>query len=133
MEKIPFIAKLMKLRGCIFLDRNNPREGLKAIQEGIDLLKKGESLAVFPEGKRSKGEKMNSFKPGALRMAIKSGVKVAPVVIKGSYKLMEANGGKIKPAAVEIHFLKPINSKKYKDAVRLSNELEELIRKHINE
>jgi 1-acyl-sn-glycerol-3-phosphate acyltransferase len=47
MEKLPFIGRLMKLRRCIFLNRNNPKEGIKVIQEGIDLLKKGENIAFF--------------------------------------------------------------------------------------
>lgn len=128
MEKIPVLGNIMKNRGSVFLDRENPREGVKSIQKGIEILKSGESLTIFPEGKRSKETMMNEFKPGAFKLAIKSGVKVVPVVIKGSYKIMEANGGKVKPANIEIHFLDPVDSKKYKDAVQLSEKVESLIK-----
>lgn len=103
-------------------------KGIKTIQQGIEFLKSGESLSIFPEGKRSKGHTMGAFKPGSLRLAIKSGVKILPVVIKDSYKLMEANKGKIRPASVEVEFLPPIETKTYKDATTLSKNVEDIIR-----
>ncbi|MEM4991938.1 lysophospholipid acyltransferase family protein [Priestia sp. SB1] len=133
MRKIPIMGKLMELRGHIFMNRNNSKEAVKSIQKGIEVLKSGASLAVFPEGSRSKGEAMGSFKPGALRLAIKSGVKVVPVVISGSYNLMEANGGRVKPADVEIKCLDPLNPKDYKDAVKLTEELEILIKNELQQ
>lgn len=131
MEKWPIVGELMKLRGCILLNRTNPRKAVDSIKQGVNVLRNGESMAVFPEGKRSKSNSMNSFKPGSFKFALHSDVKVAPVVIKNSHKLMEANNGKIKPAKIEITFLKPINPKKYKDAVTLSNYVEKLIKEEI--
>ncbi|QJX80774.1 lysophospholipid acyltransferase family protein [Priestia megaterium] len=131
MRKIPIMGKLMELRGHIFMNRDNPKDAVKSIQKGIEVLKSGASLAVFPEGSRSKGEAMGSFKPGALRLAIKSGVKVVPVIINGSYNLMEANNGRVKPADVEIKYLNPLDSKNYKDAVKLTEELEIIIKNEL--
>jgi len=133
MRKIPIMGKLMELRGHIFMNRDNPKDAVKSIQKGIEVLKSGASLAVFPEGSRSKGEEMGSFKPGALRLAIKSGVKVVPVVINGSYNLMEANGGRVKPADVEIKCLEPLDPKNYKDAVKLTEELESIIKNELQQ
>ena len=88
MEKIPLLGYWMKERGCVFIDRDNARSSLKAINEAIENLKSGHSMAVFPEGTRSKGPQVGDFKAGSLRIAIKSGVKVIPVSIKDSYKLI---------------------------------------------
>ena len=79
----------MKERGCVFIDRENARSSLKAINEAIRNLNLGHSMAVFPEGTRSKCSQVGDFKAGSLRIAIKSGVKVIPVSIKDSYKLIE--------------------------------------------
>lgn len=133
VRKIPIMGKLMELRGHVFLNRDNPKEAVKSIQQGIGILKSGESLAVFPEGRRSKTGEINSFKSGSLRLALKSGVKIVPFVINGSYKLLEANGGRVKPANVKIKFLKPIDPKNYKDAVKLTEELEFLIKNELKE
>ncbi|MED4285623.1 lysophospholipid acyltransferase family protein [Priestia megaterium] len=133
MPKIPIMGKLMELRGHIFMNRDNPKDAVKSIQKGIEVLKSGASLAVFPEGSRSKGKAMGSFKPGALRLAIKSGVKVVPIVINGSFNLIEANGGRVKPANVEIRCLNPLDPKNYKDAVKLTEELEIIIKNELQQ
>jgi len=55
LAKIPILSVWMKYMGCIFLDRKDVRQSLKAINQGAELLKKGHSLVIFPEGTRSKG------------------------------------------------------------------------------
>lgn len=131
MENIPLLSKVMKTRGCIFLDRGNPRNAIKGINEGIKLLKSGYSLSLFPEGTRSKGDNMNEFKTGGLRLALKSGVKVVPVTIQGTYKLMEQNNGRIKPSDVQITFSEPIDSTLYTDANKLAEDIEKIIQSNI--
>ena len=56
MEKIPLLSTWMKYVNCLFLDRKNLKEGLKTILEGIDQVKKGVSVWIFPEGTRNKQE-----------------------------------------------------------------------------
>lgn len=105
MDRLPMISKWMRFFGCLFLDRGNPKEALRVLLEGQKLLESGKSLVIFPEGTRSKGDKPGEFKDGAFRMAIKSGVPIMPVVIDGSYKIMEANGFWIKPGKVKLTVL----------------------------
>ena len=50
MEKIPLLGYWMKERGCVFIDREDVRLSLKAINQAIENLKLGHSMAVFPEG-----------------------------------------------------------------------------------
>jgi 1-acyl-sn-glycerol-3-phosphate acyltransferase len=130
MEKIPLLGYWMKERGCVFIDRENARSSLKAINEAIQNLKLGHSMAVFPEGTRSKSSQVGDFKAGSLRIAIKSGVKVIPVSIKDSYKLIEKKG-KNTPAKVSVHYSEPIDSKNYKDTNELAAEVLTQIKKHL--
>ena len=102
MKKIPVVRTWMELMHCVFMERGTPRKAAEAISEGIKILKSGYSMVLFPEGTRSKSNQMNEFKAGAFKLATKSKVPIIPVTIKGSYKLMEANNSKIKPAEVEI-------------------------------
>jgi 1-acyl-sn-glycerol-3-phosphate acyltransferase len=110
MNKLPVIRNWMKYMNCVFMDRSNIRKSAEAIVEGVNIIKKGYSLVIFPEGTRSKGDKIGEFKAGSFKLATKSKAPIIPVTIKGSYKLMEANGSKIKPAEVEIYIHPPIDT-----------------------
>lgn len=107
-QKIPLIRSWMKYLRCVFLDRENPRQAMGAIGEAAGILRDGHSIILFPEGTRSRGNQMREFQSGGLRIATKSGVPVVPLVINGSYQVMEAHGFWIHPAVVRLTVLPPI-------------------------
>ncbi len=109
-KKIPLVRTWMELLDCVFLDRNNPRQAVAAMNDASKVLESGKSVIVFPEGTRSKGDEMGEFKSGAFKMAFKAKVPIVPVVIDGSYKIMEANGNLMRPAHVNIHILPPVET-----------------------
>ncbi|TCO78002.1 lysophospholipid acyltransferase family protein [Marinisporobacter balticus] len=133
LSKIPVFGKWMQKVKCIFIDREDPRQSLRAINEGIQTLKSGYSMVVFPEGTRSKGSQMGEFKKGSLRLATKAKVPIVPVTIDGSYKIMEANGKFIKPAEVKITISAPIYTENLtKEAEsHLSDQVYEVIKSHL--
>ncbi|GMQ56054.1 lysophospholipid acyltransferase family protein [Vallitalea sediminicola] len=110
LTKIPYLNLLLKLTGGLFLDRNNFREGLKIILAGIEMLKSGLSMLIFPEGTRNKeSEEPLPFKQGSLKLAEKANVPIVPFGIKGTDNIYENNNGlTVKPARVKINFGKPI-------------------------
>lgn len=130
MEKIPLLGYWMKERGCVFIDRDNARSSLKSINQAIENLKRGHSMAVFPEGTRSRGPQVGDFKAGSLRIAMKSGVKVIPVSIKDSYKLTEKKG-KNKGTKVSIHFSDAIDPNTFKDTNELNDTVQAQIKKYL--
>ncbi|WP_342431681.1 lysophospholipid acyltransferase family protein [Neobacillus sp. FSL H8-0543] len=130
MEKIPLLGYWMKERGCVFLDRDNARSSLKAINEAIEKIKSGCPMAIFPEGTRSRGPYVGDFKAGSLRIAMKSGVTVIPVSIKDSYKLSEKKG-KFTPAKVTVHYSEPIDPKNFKNTNELAAEVLTQIKRHL--
>ncbi|MHC1721553.1 MAG: lysophospholipid acyltransferase family protein [Clostridiaceae bacterium] len=104
-----YISYWMKKIHCVFIDRENIKESVKAINKGAEYLKEGYNLAVFPEGTRSKGPQTGEFKKGSLKLAIKSGVPIVPVAINGTYKAREANKFfAIKPTLVNVTICKTI-------------------------
>lgn len=130
MEKIPLLGYWMKERGCVFIDRDNARSSLKAINQAIENLKQGHSMAIFPEGTRSRGPQVGDFKTGSLRIAMKSGVKVIPVSIKDSYKLT-AKRGEYKNPIVKVHYSDALDPKSFKDTNELAAAVEAQIKKHL--
>lgn len=108
LEKVPVISHWMRQIHCVFIDRENPRQAVRALADAAKTLQEGNSLVIFPEGTRSKGEQMNVFKKGSLRLADKSGVPVVPVTIDGSYKILEGNNNRIQSADVTVIVGEPI-------------------------
>lgn len=106
--KVPLIRTWMTHLKCVFMDRSDIRQSLKAINQAAEHLKEGYSMVIFPEGTRSKGATLGEFKPGSLKLGLKAGVPILPMAIQGSYKIMENNGFLIKPAQVKITIFEPI-------------------------
>ena len=93
----------------------------------------GRSVIIFPEGTRSKGDTMNEFKAGALRCAVKAQAPVVPCVIDGSYRAMEANGNRIRPATVRLTILPPVPTKdmEKEKTKRISEDVQVMIASHL--
>lgn len=111
MEKIPLLSNWMKRLHCLFLDRENIKEGLKSILKGIELLKSGISICIFPEGTRNKNKSdldMLPFHEGSFKMAQKSGCPIVPIAMNNTAEIFENHIPKFKPCKVVIEYCKPI-------------------------
>ena len=108
IAKVPGLRLWMRLIRCVFLDRENPREGIKAILKGIENIKNGTSMFISPEGTRNSGEGLLEFKPGSLKMAEKAGRPIVPVAITNANKVFEDHLPWIKPAEMTIEYGEPI-------------------------
>lgn len=111
MEKAPLLSTWMKRLHCLFLDRENIKEGLKTILVGIDKVKNGISICIFPEGTRNDQKDMLPFKEGSLKIAEKSGCAIIPMAITNSAEIFENHLPKIKPCKVIIEYGEPIYPK----------------------
>ena len=128
LEKIPLLNRWMKLLGCVFVQRDDVRASVRALNDATAIVQSGKSFVIFPEGTRYKGEEggAGEFKNGAFRIAIKTGVPVVPVAISGARGLFEGHGNICTPGAVRIQILPPIQTagmskaeqKQLPDAVR---------------
>ncbi|TCT13992.1 1-acyl-sn-glycerol-3-phosphate acyltransferase [Natranaerovirga pectinivora] len=108
MKKVPIMSWWMTSAGCLFLDRHDVRAAMKTMIAGVELLKNGHSMVIFPEGTRSKTDDMLPFKQGSLKLAEKAGIPVVPFGISRSDYILEKNGKRVKPANVQLNFGKPV-------------------------
>ncbi|GAA0749246.1 MULTISPECIES: lysophospholipid acyltransferase family protein [Clostridium] len=129
VKKIPGVSTWMEYMHCVFMDRSNLRKAGEAIIQGVKVLKNGHSLVIFPEGTRSKGDKMGEFKAGSFKLATKSKVPIVPVTMSGSYKIMESNKRKwiIKPANVDLYIHPAI------ETTNLTKEEQDILPKKVYE
>ncbi len=104
LAKNRFLAFLGWIFDVIYVKKDS--KDIAALKSTLTLLKKGETIALFPEGTRNGIAKGEEVKDGAAFFAIKSGVKVVPVGISG----------KIKPFhQLTVRYGKPIDFSQYKD------------------
>ena len=129
--KIKIVSMWMKEMHCVFLDRDNIRESLKGINEGAENLKNGYSMVIFPEGHRSKSHKLGEFKKGSMKLAVKAGVPVVPLVVDNTFKVFEEKKGRLTKTKVTLSILKPIDVKTLTKEEKA--DLAEIVRKKIDE
>ena len=86
--KIPFLNKMARRIRFMSIDRENPRNAMKTLIKAIDFIKADEgSIAIFPEGTRSRDGKLGEFHDGVFKIAIKSGAPVVVTSVVGSEKV----------------------------------------------
>lgn len=109
--KIPFLSWWMRFLQCLFLDREDIKQGLKTILKGIEQVKAGYSVFISPEGTRSQGTEMKPFKEGSFKIAEKTGCAIIPVSISNTDEVFENHMPWVHPAHVVIEYGKPIYPK----------------------
>lgn len=108
IARVPFLHAWMRQLDCLFLDRDNMRQGLKTILQGIEQIKQGFSVFIMPEGTRNHAPEMLPFKEGSFKMAEKTDCPIVPVSITNSDSIYELHKPFVKRAKVIIRFGKPI-------------------------
>ncbi|NLP34074.1 MAG: 1-acyl-sn-glycerol-3-phosphate acyltransferase [Clostridiales bacterium] len=111
IRKVPFLRTWMEFLQCLFLDRNDVRQGMKVILQAIEQVKNGYSIFISPEGTRSPGNEMLPFKAGSFKIAEKSGCAIIPVSISNTEAIFENQQPWIRKAHVVIEYGKPIYPK----------------------
>lgn len=109
LKKVPLLNMWMSFLYCLFLDRENMREGLKMILQGVEYLKNGISVCIFPEGSRGEQEGgMLPFKEGSLKMAEKAKCPIVPMALSNTAAVWENQFPKMRPAHVILEYGEPI-------------------------
>ena len=111
LQKIPFFGFWGKMMMVLFFDKKDMKASLKMILEGIDRLKNGVSVFIFPEGTRNRAPEvkpLTEFHNGSFRLASKSGAPVIPVALYKTDDIWEAHSPWAKKASVTIRFGQPV-------------------------
>jgi len=114
------------IAGVIPLDRTNSESKKIVIEKAVDYAKKGDIIALYPEGTRTRNGQMGEPKPGVAKIFLGSGVPIVPVAIKGTFELFPPHGKLKIKRIVEIKIGKPIYfEKEFQTAKNLSYKSEE--------
>jgi 1-acyl-sn-glycerol-3-phosphate acyltransferase len=93
--------------------------GEAAILAGIEALKQGQAVGIYPEGTRSPDGRLYRGKTGVARMALEARVPVIPVSIRGTREVMPLDAKVPRLSGkVVIEFGKPLTFERYFDRPR---------------
>lgn len=132
IERIPLLNVWMRYLHCLFLDRNNIKEGLAVILAAINKVKAGISICIFPEGTRNDGaQDFLPFHSGSLKIAEKSGCAIVPMALNHTEDIFEAHLPWIHKTHIVLEYCQPIYPKELSREKR--KQLSELVESSIKE
>lgn len=110
MLRYPLLNVWMHFLHCLFLDRNDLKKGLKTILKGVEKVKSGISICIFPEGTRNGTDQdFLPFHEGSFKIAEKAGAPIVPITMSGTNAIFEDHLPRIKKQTVIIEYGKPIH------------------------
>jgi 1-acyl-sn-glycerol-3-phosphate acyltransferase len=111
--KWPIAGQAFALAGFIPVNRTERDSAIASVEKATESLRRGQSFLIYPEGTRSPDGRLQTFKKGAVVMAIKAGVPIVPLVCSGAHRVMRKRSLKIYPGEILVEFLDPIDPSKY--------------------
>lgn len=125
---VPVFGWVLALQRSITINRGDAASAKHMMSEGRRLLGQGVSVAMFPEGTRSKDGQVKDFKAGAFLMASSAEVEILPVMLYGSHDAIYGDGGKIH---LQVKILPPVSMAGRKTSA-VVKEMEELYKTTLN-
>ncbi len=108
IEKVPLLNIWMRRLYCLFMNRDDMKQSLKTILQGVEHIKNGISVCIFPEGTRGKTAEMIPFKNGSLKIAEKTGCPIIPIAISNTRDIIGKPIPAARPTHVIVQYGKPI-------------------------
>ncbi len=108
LEQSSFMKFILRQCGSVLVKRgSSDRRALRAM---VEHLKRGDAIAVFPEGTRTVDGQVGNFTKGALHVAKIAKVPVLPVGIRGAYEALPRSRTFPFPKRVALRFGQAVDS-----------------------
>lgn len=102
LSLVPFIGWFLFLGGHVAIDRGNPFKAKRSLERAAARIRRGTSVAVFPEGTRSRDGAVRHFKRGSFSLAMSAGVPVVPVSLVGVKAVVPKGVLSVRPGVVRL-------------------------------
>ncbi len=129
--RIPVFGWALKAGGFISIDRSDRSRAGESFGDAIRELRGGASAVVFPEGTRSEDGRLLPFQRGGFLLALKVGLPIVPVGIRGSREVRAKAGYRVRPGAIEVRCGRPLTVADY--GVRDKSRLMDSVRRQVAE
>jgi 1-acyl-sn-glycerol-3-phosphate acyltransferase len=102
----PVIGWVLRRLHCIPVRRYQVDP--QSVRTALRLISRGRGVAIYIEGERSWDGRLQDYRSGTIRLALRAGVPVIPVAITGTYDASPRWDTRIRPGPVTIQFLQPL-------------------------
>ncbi|MFC7310566.1 lysophospholipid acyltransferase family protein [Streptomyces monticola] len=100
------------LRG-IPVDRSGNGAGHAALDAGLQVLREGELLGIFPEGTRSHDGRLYKGRVGVAALALRAGAPVIPCAVTGTFEALPAGRRRPRTVPMTVRFGEPLDFSRY--------------------
>lgn len=109
--RVPVWGQAMRAAGFIEVDRKNRRRAIESLRAARATLDSGVNVWIAPEGTRSRTGELGRFKMGGFMLALETGRRIVPVVLRGTENILPADGALVQRGAhVTVDFGEPIDT-----------------------
>lgn len=108
LRQDPIVGTFGRLAQVAFVDRSDTVAALHALKPIEELVAKGLSVLVAPEGTRLDTREVGPFKKGAFRIAMAAGIPIVPIVIRNAELIGGRNATSMNPGTVDVAVLPPV-------------------------
>lgn len=129
LGEIPFFKIAMKKPKLLCIDRKNPRDLVRILKEAKERLKENRVLAIFPEGTRSKSDKLLKFQRGAKILSDKLNLKIQPILLVDSAKILDTKNFSAKSGTLKIICMDLVDTSDEKWLENTRKKMQELLDK----
>jgi 1-acyl-sn-glycerol-3-phosphate acyltransferase len=142
---MPFIGTFLRQMGHLSFDRTDANSRLRQAEEMEVILRRGDSVFVFPEGTFTSDDGIRPFQLGAFKAAVVAGVPIIPVSLQGTRRFLREGTYLPRPSSVTITLSPPIypraaspaasggESSDWHELIRLRDQTRESIARHVSE
>lgn len=78
---IPFLGQAIYAMGMIPIDRGNRHKASRSLQKAGNRIRGGFHVLIFPEGTRTKSDKLLPFKKGGFHLALEERIDIVPITL----------------------------------------------------
>ena len=118
LARIPLFGWVMWAGRFIFIDRQNSIAARRSIEEAGERIRNGDSVLIFPEGTRTRDGSLGAFKKGGFHLAVRAGVPIVPVALKGTRELMPRGSYLLRRGTIRVIIGEPIATQGLSEAER---------------
>lgn len=129
--QIPVFGWALRAGGFIPVDRKDRSTARQTFAAASSHLRTGTSILLFPEGTRGKDDVLLPFQRGGFLLALRSGLPIVPVGVRGSRAVRRAGQLVIRPGTIEVCFGAPIDPAAF--GLRRKGELTDEVRRRVAE
>jgi 1-acyl-sn-glycerol-3-phosphate acyltransferase len=101
--------------GVVPVHRDGGERGAGSIRAGVEILRRGGVLGIYPEGTRSPDGRLYRGKTGPVRIALEAGVRIVPCAVVGTDVAMPTGARIPRRRPVTVRFGAPLDLSGYRD------------------